>query len=353
MWQVVWFGGQKGLFWTGPIPEKLIEINRQLSDTYSSPNTSEEKEDSNAEEEENEEQKLDEDEGNNKCKGNPCENSKFWRLIRCPFTACAMFHKPSGKWNFNFYVANHNHPASTNPCAHIENHCLTPAQFSKVKNLRKAKILRVMHTTKGEGKSLLATKNKNYVAKLWMKMESTLQMTVPENLHMQKGGVWMTAWLKHAACQLQAKLMKKSCIIGLSLSKCQLLAIFIPASNNSLLSKTQNSSTHTLTLKEKHNEIKSIFHKQIITSLQNINIIFTTCHSKSTNFALWNAKFCYVIIDLTSKGQCNQTQTVQTGIPCRNGLDQLFAFVQKLEPSYFHRHWHLKVSFFHFYLSSH
>ncbi|KNZ61700.1 hypothetical protein VP01_1369g2 [Puccinia sorghi] len=29
-------------------------------------------------------------------------------------------------------------------------------------------------------------------------------VTVPKHLHMQTGGVWLTAWLEHAACQLQA-----------------------------------------------------------------------------------------------------------------------------------------------------
>ena len=28
-------------------------------------------------------------------------------------------------------------------------------------------------------------------------------VTVPTNLHMQTGGVWMAAWLEHASCQLQ------------------------------------------------------------------------------------------------------------------------------------------------------
>ena len=29
-------------------------------------------------------------------------------------------------------------------------------------------------------------------------------VTVPKNLHMQTGGVWMAAWLEHGAFQLQA-----------------------------------------------------------------------------------------------------------------------------------------------------
>ena len=29
-------------------------------------------------------------------------------------------------------------------------------------------------------------------------------MTVPKNVEMQTGGVWMVTWLEHAACQLKA-----------------------------------------------------------------------------------------------------------------------------------------------------
>ncbi|KNZ49671.1 uncharacterized protein VP01_4865g1 [Puccinia sorghi] len=112
-----------------------------------------------------------------KRKGDPRENSKFSRLIGFPFAACAMFHKTTGQWYLKVDASHHNHPDSTNPCSHIENRRLTPAQFSKVKNLSKAglkpsKILRVMHTTKEEGKSLLATKNTIYVAKRQVKFES-------------------------------------------------------------------------------------------------------------------------------------------------------------------------------------
>ncbi|KNZ45580.1 uncharacterized protein VP01_7g20 [Puccinia sorghi] len=62
----------------------------------------------------------------------------FLRIIGCPFDACTTFHKPSGKWHVNVDVAHHNHTASTNPCAQIEICHLTPAQFSKLKNLSKA-----------------------------------------------------------------------------------------------------------------------------------------------------------------------------------------------------------------------
>ena len=45
---------------------------------------------------------------------------------------------------------------------------------------------------------LLKPFSKNDSTKLWC------TVTVPTNLHMQTGIVWMAAWLEHAACQLQA-----------------------------------------------------------------------------------------------------------------------------------------------------
>ncbi|KNZ47007.1 uncharacterized protein VP01_675g10 [Puccinia sorghi] len=84
--------------------------------------------------------------------------------------AHANFHKPSDNLFFTVDVSTQNHPAFTNTCAHIEKHHLTPAQVLEVKNLREAglkpsKVLKVMNTTKQEGKSLIATKNTIYVAK--------------------------------------------------------------------------------------------------------------------------------------------------------------------------------------------
>jgi len=106
----------------------------------------------------------------NQRKNNPWENAKFTRLIGCPFLACATYSKASGWWYFKCDVSYHNHPALTDPCAHVENHHLTPAQCTKVRNLteaglKPAEILRVMQTTKDDGETLLATKKTIYVVK--------------------------------------------------------------------------------------------------------------------------------------------------------------------------------------------
>ncbi|KNZ55140.1 hypothetical protein VP01_2755g1 [Puccinia sorghi] len=45
---------------------------------------------------------------------------------------------------------------------------------------------------------LQLTSRNSQEASLWC------TVTVPKHLHMQTSGVWMTAWLEHAACQLQA-----------------------------------------------------------------------------------------------------------------------------------------------------
>ncbi|KNZ61469.1 hypothetical protein VP01_1396g6 [Puccinia sorghi] len=134
------------------------------------------------------------------------------------------------------------------------------------------------------------------------------------------------------------KKLKKSCIIRLSLSEFQLLAIFIFTSNNSLLSKKEISSSTwknsgfplllagfhkavkliTLALKEKHHKIKSFFHQKKVTSLQNINSIFAI------------------------------SQKLKTVILCRHKIAQFLASGQQVEPSDFNMQWHLKVSFFYF-----
>ncbi|KNZ54000.1 uncharacterized protein VP01_307g4 [Puccinia sorghi] len=100
----------------------------------------------------------------------------------------------------------------------------------------------------------------------------------------------------------------------------------------------------TLALKEQHHKIKSLFHQQKITSLQNINIIFATCHGKIINFALQTAQNCYMTIDHTSKEWCNQAQMVRTGMPCSHKIAQLLVSGRRVEPSDFHRQWHLKCS---------
>ncbi|KNZ45136.1 hypothetical protein VP01_844g1 [Puccinia sorghi] len=41
-------------------------------------------------------------------------------------------------------------------------------------------------------------------SKLLLLIQTFSKITVPKNLHMQTGGVWMAAWLKHTACQLKA-----------------------------------------------------------------------------------------------------------------------------------------------------
>jgi len=113
----------------------------------------------------------------NKGKGDPREISKFIRLTGCPFQAHATFHKPSCQWYFTVDNTSHNHPSSTNPCAHVQNCFLTPAQFDKFKELSKgglkpSAILNVLHANKKEGESLLVTKNTIYVTKRRVKMES-------------------------------------------------------------------------------------------------------------------------------------------------------------------------------------
>ncbi|KNZ56960.1 hypothetical protein VP01_2278g1 [Puccinia sorghi] len=150
-------------------------------------------------------------------------------------------------------------------------------QFSKVKNIRKAglkpsKILRVMYTTKEEGKSLLATKNTIYVAKKWVKTESPQDLT-------------------------------KTSIIP---------------SKDSLLFTTQNSSIVnliTLDLQEHHHKIKSLFHQKKVTSFQTIKRICASCHRKIFNYALWFAQSFYQTILLDSKEKFIQAQILQTEIP--------------------------------------
>ncbi|KNZ48276.1 uncharacterized protein VP01_577g2, partial [Puccinia sorghi] len=81
----------------------------------------------------------------------------------------------------------------------------------------------------------------------------------------------------------------------------------------------------TLALNEKHHKIKSLFHQQKITCFQNINSIFASCHRKISNYALWISQNCYQTIQLDSKEQCNQAQTVRTGIPCRHKIAHLLS----------------------------
>ncbi|KNZ52523.1 uncharacterized protein VP01_3545g2 [Puccinia sorghi] len=89
----------------------------------------------------------------------------------------------------------------------------------------------------------------------------------------------------------------------------------------------------TLGLKEQHQKIKSLFHQQKINTLKNINTIFATFNGKITNIFLCIAQIFY---------------KVQTGIPCRHQIAYLLASGWRVEPSDFHRQWHLKVSFFYF-----
>ena len=86
-----------------------------------------------------------------------------------------MFNKLSSRWEFSVDYAAHNNPPLTDLRAHVQNRRLTPAQFSKVKELSKgglkpSAILNVLHANKTEGESLLATKNTIYVAKTSMNM---------------------------------------------------------------------------------------------------------------------------------------------------------------------------------------
>jgi len=128
----------------------------------------------------------------NKRKGDPRENLKFTRLIGCPFQARATFHKPSGDWYFDVDYPSHNHPPSTDPRAQVQNRRLTPAQFAKVKELseggvKPSAILNMLHATKKEGETLLATKNTIYVAKRRVKMESLQGLSPIVHLKNQLG----------------------------------------------------------------------------------------------------------------------------------------------------------------------
>ena len=100
----------------------------------------------------------------------------------------------------------------------------------------------------------------------------------------------------------------------------------------------------TLALKAQHHKIKSQFHQQKITSLQNINSIFASCHGKISNYALRISQKNFQSINPDRNGRCNQAQTVRTGIPCMHRISELLLSGRRVEPSDFHRQWHLKVS---------
>ena len=137
----------------------------------------------------------------NQRKNDHWENAKFTRLIGCPFLACETYLKVTGQWYFKCEVSYHKHPALTDPRAHVENCHLTPAQYTKVKNLteaglKPAKILRVMQTTMDDGKTLLATKNTIYVAKRWVKTESLQGLSPIVHLKNQLGKSDYTTHIK-------------------------------------------------------------------------------------------------------------------------------------------------------------
>ncbi|KNZ60747.1 uncharacterized protein VP01_1505g1 [Puccinia sorghi] len=83
-------------------------------------------------------------------------------------------------------------------------------------------------------------------------------------------------------------------------------------------------------LKQQHHKIKSLFQQQKV----------TTC---------WIDQNFYQTIQFDSKGRCNQAQNIWTGMPFRHQIAHLSASGWRVEPSDFHRQWHLKISFLYFF----
>ncbi|KNZ50315.1 uncharacterized protein VP01_4494g1 [Puccinia sorghi] len=60
---------------------------------------------------------------NNKCKGNPWDKSKGGKT-----------------WYYQTNYPHHNHPATKDPESHVETHRLSPAEYTKLKNLNQASL---------------------------------------------------------------------------------------------------------------------------------------------------------------------------------------------------------------------
>ena len=102
----------------------------------------------------------------------------------------------------------------------------------------------------------------------------------------------------------------------------------------------------TLALQGQHHEIKSEFHQQKITALQNIHSIFSLCHGKISNFALRTAHSRYRSLNHEDPGRCHKNQQKRTGIPCKHRIAQLLHAGKRVDPKEFHTQWHLKVCLF-------
>jgi hypothetical protein len=109
----------------------------------------------------------------------------------------------------------------------------------------------------------------------------------------------------------------------------------------------------TLALESQHHKISSEFHQQKITTLRNIQKIFTPCFGKITHYALRRAQNEFDLIKWTEElGKCNHAFTVRSGIPCKHRIAYLVNRGEKIQPTEFHAQWHMKVSCLFCFLSS-
>jgi hypothetical protein len=114
-----------------------------------------------------------------------------------------------------------------------------------------------------------------------------------------------------------------------------------------------NSSTNfpevvkliTLALESQHHKISSEFHQQKVTTLRNIQKIFTPCFGKITHYALRRAQNEFNPIKWSKElGKCNHSFMVQTGIPFQHWIAYLVNCGEQIEPTEFCTQWHMKVS---------
>ncbi|KNZ52555.1 hypothetical protein VP01_3523g1 [Puccinia sorghi] len=85
-----------------------------------------------------------------------------WSMPHVNCRKLSKFFLQCEEWYFETDFPNQNHPTSEDPQAHVENGCLTPAQYTKVKDLTQAE----------PTENLLATKNTICAAKQRFKNES-------------------------------------------------------------------------------------------------------------------------------------------------------------------------------------
>jgi hypothetical protein len=108
----------------------------------------------------------------------------------------------------------------------------------------------------------------------------------------------------------------------------------------------------TNALEAQAHKISAHFHQQKINSLLNLAKIFENCHGRITHYALRKAQNNLTTISSLKKtATCNGFHQKRTGIPCKHRSAELVDLGQLVEPEEFHPQWHIKVSFFPFFIS--